>query len=171
MANSMHHMDKHSTPSSPEDVPNVRPVMVDMRPEILMLSSAIRDGLNQAMQPLNTTLEALSRTVIALQHKLHPPSHYGLGSKASTSIDVATPPSAFRQPGCQLRSMSRAPPFPFGAWGTHSSSIPCFCWAWSCTIASSTIPSRARGNRSKAQLAATILFWARHNYRSRPGGY
>ena len=80
------HTDKHSAPSSPEDIPNARPVMVDMRPEILVLSSAIRDGLNQTMQPMNTTLQPLSRTVIALQHKLHPPSHYGLGSEASTSM-------------------------------------------------------------------------------------
>ena len=121
--------------------------------------------------PVNTTLEALSRTVIVLQHKLHPPSHYGLGSEASTSVDVATPPSAFWWPGHQLPSMSRAPPSPFAELGTHSSSIPCFCWAWSCTIASSTIPIRAHVNRSKAQFAATILFRAGHNYRSRPGGY
>ena len=110
MADLPHHTDKHSAPSSPEDVPIVRPVMVDTRPEMLVLSSAIRDGLNHAMQPVNTTLEALSRTVIVLQHKLHPPSHYGLGSEASTSIDVATPPSAFRRPGHQLPSMSRAHP-------------------------------------------------------------
>ena len=115
-----HHTDKHSAPSPPGDVPNVRPVMVDTRPEILVLSSAIRDGLNQDMQPVNTTLEALSRTVIALQHKLHPPSHYGLGSEASTSIDVTTPPSAFRRPGRQLPSMSRAPPSPFAELGVHT---------------------------------------------------
>ena len=120
MADSPHHTDKHSALSSPEDIPNVRPVMVDTRPEILVLSSAIRDGLNQAMQPVNTTLEALSRTVITLQHKLHPPSHYGLGSEASTSIDVATPPSAFWQPVRQLPSMSRAPPSPFAELGVHT---------------------------------------------------
>ena len=83
-------------PSSRDDVPNARPVMVDTRPEILVLSSAIRDGLNQAMQPVNATLESLTKTVVALQRKLLPPSHYGLGSEA---IDVATPPSAFRRLG------------------------------------------------------------------------
>ena len=72
------------------------------------------------MQPVNTTLEALSRTVIALQHKLHPPSHYGLGSEASTSIEVATPPSAYRRPGRQLPSLSRAPPSPFAELGVHT---------------------------------------------------
>ena len=72
------------------------------------------------MQPVNTTLEALSRNVIALQQKLHPPSHYGLGSEASTSIDVATTPFAFRRPGQQLPNMSRAPPSLFAELGVHT---------------------------------------------------
>ena len=97
-------MAHNSAPSSPEDVSDVRPV-VDARPEILVLSSAIRDGLNHAMQPVNSTLESLTKTVVALQRKLLPPSHYGLRSGA---IDVATPPSAFRQLGCQSSSLSRA---------------------------------------------------------------
>ena len=79
-------MAHNSAPSSPEDVSDARPV-VDTRPEILVLSSAIRDGLNQAMQPVNSTLESLTKTVVALQRKLLPPSHYGLGSGV---IDVAT---------------------------------------------------------------------------------
>ena len=86
-------MAHNSAPSSPEDVLDVRP-WVDTRPEILVLSSAIRDGLNHAMQPVNSTLESLTKTVVALQRKLLPPSHYGLGSGA---IDVAAPPSAFRR--------------------------------------------------------------------------
>ena len=88
-----------------------------MRPEILVLSSAIRDGLNHAMQPVNSTLESLTKTVVALQRKLLPPSHYGLGSGA---IDVATPPSAFRRLGRQSSSLSRAPPSPLAELGVHT---------------------------------------------------
>ena len=104
-------------PSSPDNVPNARPVMVDTRPEILVLSSAIRDGLNQAMQSVNTTLESLTKTVVALQRTLLPPSHYRLGSEA---IDVATPPSAFRWLGRQSSSMSRAPPSLLAELGVHT---------------------------------------------------
>ena len=104
-------------------------------------------------------LEALSRTVITLQHKLHPPSHYGLGSEALTSIDVATPPSAFRRPGRQLPSMSRAPPSLFAELGVHTAPPShAFCWAWSCTIASSTNPIRARGIGPRHSLQPPSFF-------------
>ena len=109
-------MAHNSAPSSPEDVSDARPV-VETRPEILVLSSVIRDGLNQAMQPVNSTLESLTKTVVALQRKLLPPSHYGLGSG---TIDVATPPSAFRRLGRQSSSLSRAPPSPLAELGVHT---------------------------------------------------
>ena len=109
-------MAHNSAPSSPEDVSDARPV-VDTRPEILVLFSAIRDGLNHVMQPVNSTLESLTKTVVALQRKLLAPSHYGLGSGA---IDVATPPSAFRRLGRQSSSLSRAPPSPLAELGVHT---------------------------------------------------
>ena len=109
-------MAHNSAPSSPEDISDARPV-VDTRPEILVLSSAIRDGLNHAMQPVNSTLESLTKMVVALQRKLLPPSHYGLGSGA---IDVATPPSAFRRLGRLSSSLSRAPPSPLAELGVHT---------------------------------------------------
>ena len=85
-----------------------------------MLSSAIRTEPGYATCEYDTRDSLQNCYCAALQHKLHPPSHYGLGSEASTSIDVATPPSAFRRPGHQLSSMSRAPPSPFAELGVHT---------------------------------------------------
>ena len=101
MADSSPHVHNENTPStSPKsEAPQIGP-------DILIISSAIRDGLSTAMQPVNETLLLLSSNVHRLQSSLYPPSHFGLGS---SSIDVLTPPSAFTRQGVD-KNTSSAPP-------------------------------------------------------------